>query len=187
MHPLRSLLSRLALALLVAALAGCAGFGGPRVLTLSESQLATLLEREFPLDRRLLEVIDVRVGAPRVKLLPESNRLGTEMELQTTDRIVGRAFKGRIALDYALRYDALSQSVRLTQVRVSKLEFDGATGAARAGLQAIGPVLAEQLLNEVAIYRFKPEDLKTAQGQGLQPGAVTVTSRGVEITLQSAR
>ena len=49
-----------------------------------------------------------------------------------------------------------------------------------------GPVTALtplRLLDDLQLYRFKPGDLKSAEGYGFKPGAVTVTSRGVEITL----
>ena len=47
--------------------------------------------------------------------------------------------------------------------------------------------MAERLLEGATLYRFKPEDLRTAQGLGVKPAAVTVTSRGVEVTLASTQ
>src|SRR5690349_21093591 len=36
---------------------GCAGLGGPRTVSVSESELTLLLARQFPLERKVLEVI----------------------------------------------------------------------------------------------------------------------------------
>ena len=163
--------------------AGCAALTTPRGVTLTEADLARWIEKRFPADRRLMEVIDFHIDAPRVRLLPESNRIATEFGLQASDRLFGRSFKGRFVLDGALRYDAPTREVRLTQVRVERLQFDGMPASMQSTVNRLGGLLAEQLLDEVAVHRFKPEDIERAQRLGLQPGAVTVTARGVEIAL----
>lgn len=168
-------------------LAGCAQLAGPRVVTLGEADLARLIERQFPFDRRVLEVLDVRVAAPKLRLMPEANRIGTLLEVQTSDRLFGKSWRGRLDMDYALRYDEAEQVVRLTQVRVGRFEIDGSSRETQQVVERLGPLLAEQLLKDLPIHRFKPEDLRNAQGLGYKPGAVTVTSRGVEITLTPSR
>ena len=67
--------------IVAAGLAGCAGLSGPRNVTLSQADLQSLVERQFPLQRRLLEVIDVNVARPSLRLLPERNRIGTDLDL----------------------------------------------------------------------------------------------------------
>lgn len=163
--------------------AGCANLAGPKVITLSQAELTGMLDKRFPFNRRLMEVVDVRVATPRLRLLPETNRLATEFDVNIAERLFGRTLNGRIAADYALRYDAAQQAVLLSDVRVGKLDVVGASGAVHSALQSLGPLLAEQMLEGTAIYKFKPEDLTKAQGRGYEPSAVTVTSRGVEITL----
>jgi hypothetical protein len=165
-------------------LTACAGLGGPRVVTLSEADITRALERQMPLERRLLEVFDVRVSAPSVRLLPESNRLATELDLGIGDRIGGRNWHAHLALDYGLRYEESDGGIHLAEVRVRQLQSDPDAPSRQS--DRIAALVAEQLLEGVAIYRFKPEDLKTAQGWGVKPGAVTVTPRGVEITLAPA-
>lgn len=172
---------------LSAFLAGCATLGGPKTLTFSEAELARLIERNGPVDRRLLDVLDVHVSAPRVKLLPETNRLATEMNVSTTERISGKSYGGRIGFDYALRYDEPEQAIRLTQVRVNKFELDGVPSPSMRGFSKFGALIAEQMLENLALYRFKPSDLRNAEGRGYKPGAVTVTSRGIEVTLAPIR
>lgn len=172
-------------AMVVAVLvAGCATLGGPRVITLSEAELTRLVDRQFPLDRRLLEVVDLRVAAPTVRLLPERNRLATELQVDLAERLFGRAMAGRIALDYALRWDARDQALKLADVRVGRVELDAAGGTLGAAARGLGPLLAEQVLEGATIYRPRAEDLRDKLGGQWQPGAVTVTSRGVEITLE---
>jgi hypothetical protein len=179
----QSLRAFLLLALSTAFLAGCSTVGGPRVMTFTESDLARLLEQHGPFEKRLLDVLDVRINRPSVHLLPESNRLSTELELVTTERMSRKTYPGRISVDYALRYDEAAQAIRMTQVRVNKLQIDNLPSPGKTGLTRLGALIAEQLLDDAVLYRFKPSDLKNAEGYGVKPGAVTVTSRGVEVTL----
>jgi hypothetical protein len=179
-----TLLARwLALLAVIGWLAACAGLSGPRVITLSEADLARQIANQFPLERNLLGALNIRVDAPRVKLLPESNRIGTELDFTGGLSRAARTARGMISLDYGLRYDEASQMIRLTQVHVRSLQFDTLRDQPKAAVDKFGSLLAEQLLQDLPIYRLKPEDLKNAEGKGFRPGAVTVKPRGVEITL----
>jgi len=180
--PRRRLLAA-ALAAGIVALTGCADVAGPRTVTLSEADLARLLEKRFPTERRVMEVIDFRVDRPQLRLLPETNRIATEFAVSAADKLFGRSFAGRLALESALRYDEPSREVRLTQVRVNRLQFDGMPPQMQNTVSRLGSLLAEQLLDGLAVYTFRQGDLDRGLQRGVQPGAVTVTSRGVEITL----
>lgn len=164
-------------------LGGCAGLGGPKVITLDEAELTRLVAKNFPLDRRALEILELHLEAPRIALLPQSNRLSTDLDVQARERLSERRYQGRLSVDYALRYDEAAQAVRLSDVRVQRLQFDGAGDRLQPLVDRLGSLLAEQVLRDAVIYRFKPEDLDKAGRRGYKPGAVTVTSRGVEITL----
>jgi hypothetical protein len=167
-------------ALLVAA---CAGFGGPNTVVLGEQELAALLAREFPRQQRLLEVFDVTVTAPRVRLLPERNRIATDLEFTAADRFSGRPVRGSLALDYALRFEPSDATVRLAQVRVDRVNLETGSSVLPLPAQRIGGLLAERLLDESVIWRARPEQAQRIRALGLNAGAVNVTARGVEITL----
>ena len=49
-------------------------------------------------------------------------------------------------------------------------------------VKAAGPALAEQALQEVILHRLRPQDLMLADGMGLEPGAITVTAKGLVIS-----
>jgi hypothetical protein len=181
--PRHSFRAFLLLALSAFILAACSTLGGSRVITFSDADMARMLEQHGPFQRRLLEVLDVRINRPSVRLLPESNRLSTELEVSTTERISGKTYPGHIAVNYGLRYDEPTQAIRMTQVRVDRLQIDNLPSPDKSGLTRLGALIAEQLLDDAVIYRFKPSDLKNAEGRGVKPSAVAVTSRGVEITL----
>ena len=167
----------------LAALAGCTSLTGPRTIVLSEADVARQLAKQFPMERKLLGELTVRVEAPRVSLLRASNRIATELDFNGSLSRSGKSSRGTMALDYALRYVEAAQAVRMTQVRVGKVSIDGLNDSSKATVDKFGSLLAEQLLNDAIIYRFKSDDLKTAEGKGYRPGTVTVSARGVEISL----
>jgi hypothetical protein len=172
----------------IGTLGGCAGITGPRVITLGERDLNTLVGRAFPLQRRVLDLLEVEAAAPRVRLLPERNRLAVDVGLTVRDRLSGRRQAGQLAFDSALRYDAADPSVRLLQVSVAAITLDPPIGAGPGTgpdslAWRVGRVLAERMLEDLPVWRPGAERLAQMQASALVPGAVTVTARGVEITL----
>ncbi len=175
--------------------AGCSDLDGPTVITLREADIAGLIERAFPIERRVLEVLDVALAAPTIQLLPDRNRLAVVLQLKSTELLFNRSLQGRVAFDSALRYEPSDASIRLTQVRVQSVGV-GATTAATPTAPATPPadgsdallrrlslVLAEKVLDEMPIYKLNAERQAQLRRSGLEPTAVTVTSRGVEITI----
>ena len=179
------------LLVLPAWLAGCGSLSGPRVITLGPSELDALLERSFPLQRRLLEWLDVSLSRPALQLLPERNRIAVAVAVLTQERLSARSARLTLGFDSALRYEPRDASLRLNTVRVRRLGLEGASpggppGDAPAGtLARLGQALAEQALENLALYTVPADRLAALRSLGLQPGAVTVTARGVEITLAS--
>lgn len=168
-------------------LAGCAGIGAPRSVTVSQAELQALLERQFPHQRRLLEVIDVAIGRPALRLLPERNRLATELELSATERLSGRSARGSLSLDYALRYEASDASVRLTQVRVQQVRLEFGSGTLSPSGARLGGLLAERLLDDVAVWRADPRRLQQLQRAGVAAADIAVTAGGVDIRFAEPR
>ena len=186
--------------------AGCAGLIGPQTLTLSEAELNALIARAFPLQRRVLELLDVQMSAPRLRLLPDTNRLAVALVVSTQDRVFGRSARGSLRFDAALRWDAAEAAIRLAQVRVQQLRLDGGSGTAALDATApsttavpadssdpgamlasnaarLGLVLAERALDGLQLYRLSPERQAHLRQLGLQPGTVLVTSAGLQVTL----
>jgi hypothetical protein len=160
---------------------------------LGETELSALVERAFPVQKRVMEVLDVQLTGPKLQLLPHANRLQVALSLQTQERLLGRVAKGHLAFDSALRYEPSDASIRLVRVKVQSLGFDngqapvavpsGSSSSSAALVQRLGLALAERGLEDLAIYHVTAERQASLRQLGLQPSAVTVTARGVEITL----
>jgi hypothetical protein len=168
-------------------LAGCANLAGPRSVVYSEAELQALLARRFPLDRRMLEVLDVRITEPRVGLLPDQNRLSAELDVTATDRLFAGDYLGRLALTTALRVEPSDRSLRLKDVRVSRLTWDqrGTPGSER--IQRLGSLIAERLLEDVSLHQFRAEQWDRLMDAGYAPPSVKVTRAGLELKAVPAR
>ncbi|AKJ28309.1 DUF1439 domain-containing protein [Caldimonas brevitalea] len=169
--------------LAVVGLSGCAGLGGPRTLELSEAQLLESLSREFPFNSRVLGVLDVVALMPRLKLLPESNRLATEFDLRLGAMPGTRETSGVLGLSYGLRFDPAQQAVVLDAPRIERLNIGNGPGLQQGFAGRVAAGLAEEMLRDVPVYRLKPEDQRKLDAHRLQPGAIRVTSRGLSVEL----
>ena len=159
-----------------ALLAACAAFSpGVRTVQISEARLGEIIARQFPLNRRYLEVFDVTISAPLVTLLPESNRIATQFNYSTGSFLLGaREFAGTLDLSYALRLEPSDDTVRLTEVRAEGMQVPGVPPAYQRQANRLGGLLTENLLHDFVVHRLTEEDLKTAAGWGYQPGAFKV-------------
>lgn len=170
-----------ALVLVALTLSACAGLGTPRELTLSQADLQTLIERQFPRERRVFEVVDVSLARPSIRLAPERNRIVTELDVSAHERLSGKTVRGNLAIDHALRYEPSDATVRLAQVRVNdmKLEVGGTTLSGQTA--RLGALLTERLLDDFVIYQVSDERREAMRRAGLNAASVAVTSRGIEV------
>lgn len=146
-------------------------------------QLQQALAQRFPRRYEMGSLLNLNVQAPRVRLLPEQNRLGTEMVVDAAGPALARTSTGTFDVDFALRYEASDQTLRAHQIRLNALRLDDMAPGPAALLQAYAPTLASQALKEVVLHKLKPQDLMLTDGLGLEPGSITVTAKGLTIAL----
>jgi len=179
----RRLLLTLATALALGGTA-CSALPGGRgqpSYKVSIEQLQQAVTRRFPLRYPLAGLVELNVQAPRLRLLPDVNRLGTELTVEAAGPALRRAYIGVFDLEFALRYEAGDQTIRAHQLRVNALRIPGLPQGAAEILNGYGPALAEQSLREVVVHQLRPQDLALADTMGLQPGGITVTAQGLTI------
>lgn len=170
-------------------LAGCAALQpGPRTIEISEAKLVEIINTQFPFNSRYLELFDVSLASPRVRLIPAENRIGTELGYSLGSFLLGaRDYQGRLNLSYGLRFEPSDNTVRLSQVRVDGFEVPGVPSAYASRANRLGALLAENLLKDFVIHRLKPADLEIARGWGYQPGALSVVPGGLRLQLDPVR
>ena len=160
----------------------------PKTISVTEARLAQLISSQFPFNSEMLEVLDVIVTAPRITLDPVNNRINTVFDINVAgNSILGlftdKKYKGALDLSYGLRFEPKDATVRLTDVRVHRLDVDGTPSAMRRPIEKLSAPLAQKLLKDYVLYKVRPEDLQAAQGWGYKPGAFRVEPTGLSITL----
>jgi hypothetical protein len=178
---------KLLLAALVVLLSSCAQVLGPQTFRWSEADLNQMLQKRFPMDKRVLEVLDMKVTQPAVKLLPGTNRIATELNMQGRDRLFGNSFYGHIAMETGLRYEPSDQTLRMVDVRLNTVSLDRNENAPRMPLQRLGAALVETMLEDAVIHHVNPEQLNKLAGYGYRPDALRVTDRGLELSVVPIR
>lgn len=174
---------------LLALLTACATLPPPpKTISVSEARLAQMIASQFPFNSEMLEVLDVVVSTPRISLDPANNRINTSLDINVAgNSLLGlftdKRYKGALDMSYGLRFEPKDATVRLTDVRVHRLDIDGAPSAMRRPIEKLGAPLAQKLLKDYAIYKVRPEDLQAAQGWGYKPGAFRVEPSGLSLTL----
>jgi hypothetical protein len=104
---------------------GCGGFG-PRTVELPQARLQELVARHFPVDKRLLDVIDLTLDSPRVGLQPEANRISVEVALRANGGgPIQTRLSGSLLVSEGLRFEPSDNTVRLVDVQVERFVIDG--------------------------------------------------------------
>ena len=168
---------------LLGVLSGCASLIGTHDVNITESQLTLLLARQFPMERKVLEVIDLDITNPSLTLIPQSNRVGTELDVTALDRLFGSTAMGHVKLDYALRFQPADHTIRMTQVRVRELTLSSGSNSLRGAAQRIGGLVAENALEDLVLYRMKPAQADEMDRLNLVASPITVTPQGLHMSI----
>lgn len=160
----------------------------PKTLSVTEDRLVQMISSQFPFTSEMLEVLDVVVSKPRISLDPTSNRINTALDLNVAgNNILGlftsKQYKGTLDLSYGLRFEPKDSTVRLTDVRVHRLDVDGAPSLMQRPIEKLSAPLAQKLLKDYVLYKVRAEDLAAAKGWGYKPGTFRVEPAGLSITL----
>jgi hypothetical protein len=177
----RALLSGLALQSLSACSSPAAQLLTGRRITLSAAQLQAAVDPRFPMTQRVAEVLDVRLSAPRLQLLPERGRIAAELQLDIAERLLLTTHPARLALDFGLRFQASDRTVRLQDVRVQQLVFTRLAPPYQDLMNRHAPRLAERALDGLVLHQISEADWNTLQMLGLQPGEFSITPLGLSL------
>ena len=156
---------------------------GSKTYTIAQDQLQATIGKRFPYQQKLADVLDLKIMSPRLALLPDMNRIGTELDLNLLERIGGRSYTGTMMLDYGLRFERADNSVRMTGVRVSSVRLNDVPEPFNGAISRHMPRMAEQLLNNYALHTFSEQDMSLVSGLGFETGEIKVTPKGLRVTL----
>ena len=167
-------------------LASCASMLGPREAEIPLARLQEAVEEHFPFNNRFLELLDVRVTNPRVTLQPTTNRILTSMDAAIAPPFMNKAWNGNFAVSGRLRFDPTRNALVLGDPRVETFIVNGLDPLYANQITRVGSLLAEQILKDIPLYTFRPEDLRFA-GTAYNPTRITTRSNGLVVTFEPAR
>jgi hypothetical protein len=162
-------------------LASCASLVGPRRVELPQARLQAGLERRFPLHNKMLELFDVQLTNPRLTILPDSDRISLALDVSVAPPFLRQSWQGTLVLSGQLVLDAPRNAVFISATHVDRFEVAGLDANRTRDLAHAADLLVNQLVHDMAVYTFKPEDLRFAGVQFVPtrletaPGALFVT------------
>lgn len=173
----------LAMLLAVSAWAGYNVWTGD--YTFSRQELQDAVDKRFPARLRYAQVLDVQLTHPRLLLDEANNRVTTQMDAQVSNTLLpAPPINGTLSLSSGLRYDPAKRAVLLDNPSVERVQVAGMPAQYGEQLNAIGAVVAQQLLRDYPLYTFKPEELHVA-GKDVEPGAITVLADGIKVQVNT--
>ncbi|MBI1891693.1 MAG: DUF1439 domain-containing protein [Burkholderiales bacterium] len=167
-------------------LSACAGLLGPREVEIPLSALQASLERRFPLNNRFLEIFDIRVTSPRLALQPDTGRVTTTLDAAIAPPFLRNAWRGKLVFSGVLSIDPARRAVVLFDPRVENVDFDGVDPAYSRQVTRIGSLLAEQIIRDIPLYTFQPENFRYA-GVNFLPTKINTKPNALVVTFEPAK
>jgi len=167
-------------------LASCASVIGPRRIELSQSRLQAGLERRFPLKNRMLDLFDVQLTRPRLAILPETDRVGLTLDVAVAPPFLRQSWNGTMTLSGHLVLDNVRNAVVLSATHVDHVDVEGMDSNRVRDLGHAADVLVNQLLRDMPVYSFHPEDLRYA-GVQFVPTRLETAPGALFVTVEPAR
>lgn len=159
---------------------------GARSITLTEAELNREVVKHFPLHRSVQGLLQLSLLEPRLKLLPETGRIGIDVTLRVAEPFTGKSHDGQMQLSHGLRYEPSDRSLRMTGVQVQQVSFASLREPYRGLLSDGAPQVVEQALADMPLHRLEPEQLAVIEGLGYAIGEFQVTPAGLRVVLLPA-
>ncbi|EHP41804.1 hypothetical protein OR16_18466 [Cupriavidus basilensis OR16] len=173
----------------IAALGAASAWAGYNVwtgdYTFSRDELQAAVDKRFPATLRYGQVVDVQLTHPHLVLDDANNRVTTRMDARLTNTLLpAPPINGTLSLSSGLKYDPAKRAVLLDNPSVERVQVDGMPAQYGEQLNAIGAVVAQQLLRDYPLYTFTPDQLRVA-GKEVEPGAITVLPDGIKVQVNT--
>jgi hypothetical protein len=184
--PRRRLLALTGTLVMGSLLAGCSTLSGPREVDIPLAKLQAGLDRRFPMDNRLFELLDLRLSHPRLTLLPETDRVAVSLEAYVAPPFMQQSFTGSLALSGRLYVDAARGAVFMSEPHVDSFTLSGIDPSRQQQLAGAANNLMGKLVRDIPVYNFRMEDLRYA-GIQFVPTRLVTTRTGLRVTLEPQR
>ncbi|HEY1043417.1 MAG TPA: DUF1439 domain-containing protein [Telluria sp.] len=167
-------------------LASCALFLGPQDVAIPLDKMQARLDERFPLQHRVLEVFRVTLARPQLGLIPEAERVSLGTDIEVRQPFSSGVWMGKLSVSGRIFIDNANNAVRLRDASVDAFRLDGVHPDAQRHLARIANVLLTNVYTDIAIYTFRPEDLRR-YGVQFRPTRARIARDAIIVTLEPVR
>ncbi|MGZ3240757.1 MAG: DUF1439 domain-containing protein [Burkholderiaceae bacterium] len=167
-------------------LASCANLIGPHEVALPLTRLQQNLDGRFPLNHRILDVLDIQLSQPQLAILPDSGRVSLTMATVLSSPLMKQSRSGNLAFSGNLFLDTVRNAVFIRNPRIDRFVIDGIDEARQQQLAMAASIVMDQIMKNMPLYSFHPEDLHYA-GVQFMPTKIITTPNGLTVTLESVK
>ncbi|MDY7578816.1 DUF1439 domain-containing protein [Herbaspirillum sp. RTI4] len=151
--------------------------------TVGRNDLQKAIATRFPRDLTYLGVFKVHLSNPQLSLDEAGNRLVTQVDAHIAAPMLGGPpVDGVLSISSGLKYDAAARAVKLDAPRAEKVDVQGMPAQYASQMNALGNLVADQLLRDYPLYIFTPEQLQF-NGKTITPGAITVKKDALSVQI----
>ena len=172
--------------LIIATLCACAGLLGPRNVDIPVQRLQASLARKFPLNQRLVELVDIRLSDPKLTLLADTNRVQVAVDASVSPLFTSRVWRGSFTLSGRLQLDSARHAVLLAEPTIEQIAIDDIAPALSTQVARAADLLARQLLRDMPLYTFSEADFRYGGSQFL-PTKIVTNATGLVVTFEPAK
>lgn len=167
-------------------LSSCAALIGPRDVEFPLAKLQQSVDKRLPFSQRYLGLFEITADKAQLSLPPEPNRLAMTTDVVLTMPLLGKSWNGKMAISGVLFLDSPHNAVTLQEPRLDSLLLNGLDNTYAAQVTQIGNLLAHQLLANLPLYTFKPEDLRYA-GVAFMPTRIGTRAENLVVTFEPVK
>lgn len=167
-------------------LSSCAVLIGPRDVEFPLAKLQQSVDKRLPFSQRYLGLFEITADKAQLSLPPEQNRLAMTTDVILTMPLLGKSWNGKMAISGVLFLDNPHNAVTLQEPKLDSLVLDGLDNTYAAQVTQIGNLLAHQLLTNLPLYTFKPEDLRYA-GVAFMPTKIGTRAENLVVTFEPVK
>lgn len=148
---------------------------------ITAGELHDALSARFPVRFGVTGLVDVRVSAPRLLLLPSRNQLGAGLLAQLGGMQMQQPQSAELDIAFSLRYEPNDRTVRAHQLQVIGLRAPGLLPETLQLLQRLLPAMARETVGEVVLHRFTQRELALPETMGFEPVELRVVEDGLVV------
>jgi hypothetical protein len=168
---------------LVMLASGCAHLG-EREIVIPAARLNDAVAKRLGIERKLLDILSVKIDRPKLTLDPSSQRLRADFDLVLGHPFSSRPITGRAGISGALGFDASAASVMLLEPKVESLQLDAVPAALNERITRLGAALGADLLSKYPLVPLREKDLQSF-GRDYSVVRFEVLEDGVRVMLRA--